>query len=329
MSENNAKAPALQVSRHLAFDLEVVCKQQLSESLVRVTLSSPDLVHFGIGSEPLDMRIKVIIPGPENTADHLAGVRPGSATTMGDLGDWYRGWLQIPAADRGWMRTYTVRAQRPTEIDVDMVLHLMPEVAFGHGVAARWAAGAQIGDHITVLGPNRHLVDASYQGIEFRPGAARHVLLAGDETALPAISSILESLPPDMRGHAVIEVPTESDCVPVQTSSRVQVHWLVRGHAPHGEQLERTVRGLVDDDADLAAVLPRATQVGDLDDVNIDETVLWESTPSAGPEAGFYAWLAGEAGVIKRLRRHVVQDLSVDRRRVAFMGYWRQGRPEG
>ncbi|NTW42518.1 MAG: siderophore-interacting protein, partial [Cellulomonadaceae bacterium] len=41
-----------------------------------------------------------------------------------------------------------------------------------------------------------------------------------------------------------------------------------------------------------------------------------------------YAWLAGEAGVIKTLRRHLVTGCGVDRKSVAFMGYWRAGRPE-
>ena len=43
---------------------------------------------------------------------------------------------------------------------------------------------------------------------------------------------------------------------------------------------------------------------------------------SSGP----YAWLAGEAGVVKGLRRHLVQEAGLDRTSVAFMGYWRQGR---
>src|SRR5699024_6817314 len=42
----------------------------------------------------------------------------------------------------------------------------------------------------------------------------------------------------------------------------------------------------------------------------------------------FYAWLAGEAAVIKALRRHLVSELGLDRKQVSFMGYWRQGRPE-
>ncbi|MFW9777193.1 siderophore-interacting protein, partial [Brucella melitensis] len=67
------------------------------------------------------------------------------------------------------------------EVDVDFVLHPEPDPAPGTGVAARWAQSAEVGDTITMLGPNRHLIGTDYGGIEFRPGTARTVLLAGDE----------------------------------------------------------------------------------------------------------------------------------------------------
>ena len=41
-----------------------------------------------------------------------------------------------------------------------------------------------------------------------------------------------------------------------------------------------------------------------------------------------YAWIAGEAGMVKALRRFLVTDAGLDRRQVAFMGYWRLGRAE-
>ncbi|MFC7388129.1 SIP domain-containing protein, partial [Sphaerisporangium rhizosphaerae] len=57
---------------------------------------------------------------------------------------------------------------------------------------------------------------------------------------------------------------------------------------------------------------------------------LWEvPDPGTAVQGGFYAWLAGEAGVVTGLRRHLVGELGVDRRTVAFMGYWRHGRPGG
>ena len=45
--------------------------------------------------------------------------------------------------------------------------------------------------------------------------------------------------------------------------------------------------------------------------------------------AGTYAWIAGEAGSVKLLRRHLVSEVGVARTNVAFMGYWRHGRSEG
>ena len=76
------------------------------------------------------------------------------------------------------------------------------------------------------------------------------------------------------------------------------------------------------------AVLERAAAPREqhLEDVDVDRDLLWDS-PAAG-EGEFYAWIAGEAATIKTLRRHLVSDCGVDRRRVAFMGYWRLGQAE-
>ena len=55
------------------------------------------------------------------------------------------------------------------------------------------------------------------------------------------------------------------------------------------------------------------------------------SSPRSAPlraDAALYAWLAGEAAVIKTQRRHQVAECGVDRKAVAFMGYWRAGRSE-
>ncbi len=76
--------------------------------------------------------------------------------------------------------------------------------------------------------------------------------------------------------------------------------------------------------------------------MNIDETILWETpqrlnastiTASLNPDRPpgalpFYAWIAGEAAVVRGLRRYLVRDVGIDRKQVAFMGYWRSGRSE-
>ncbi|GAA1483617.1 SIP domain-containing protein [Brachybacterium fresconis] len=339
-----ALAPALEASSQLAFELSVGAITPIGKNLLRFTLTSPDLVHFGAGGHPLDMRIKLIIRGPEASADHFATVRPGALLDPATHAEWYRTWLQIDPVDRGWMRTYTVRAQRGAghpgnltahpEIDIDVVLHLDAEEIPGSGVAARWARDARVGDTISMLGPNRHVVGPDYGGIEFRPGAARTVLLVGDETAAPAICSILEALPEAIAGHAVIEVPDASDQQQVLTRSGVQVTWLVRGERPHGELMAAEVQRLMCEDAQAFRIeagldadgLGGSAGRAELEDIDIDSSILWETTTGHGT---FYAWLAGEAGTIKMLRRHLVSELGIDRRQVSFMGYWRQGRPEG
>ena len=74
-------------------------------------------------------------------------------------------------------------------------------------------------------------------------------------------------------------------------------------------------------------ILRRVTAAGPVVDRD-DEYELWDVPPEAAAVDGVYAWVAGEAGVVKELRRFLVRDVGVDRRAVAFMGYWRHGRSE-
>ena len=63
--------------------------------------------------------------------------------------------------------------------------------------------------------------------------------------------------------------------------------------------------------------------------MDVDADILWEVPQGEtvpGRSSGMYAWLAGEAAMVKGLRRHLVQERGIDRRAVAFMGYWRDGK---
>lgn len=318
----------------LAFETEVIRAQNLSHSFRRLTLSGPDLAYFGTNSHPLDLRIKLLLAaaGQELPAE-LVTMRPDGVTNPAELSGWYQRWLQIDPQRRGVMRTYTVRDWREAghrdnlapdlpELDVDFVLH--GDYVDGHlkgGPATEFGAKAKIGDRLLILGPNKTLSDASYGGIEFRPGSASRVLLVGDETAAPAICSILEALPSSVTGQAFIEVPEAEDILGSSTASGVSVQWLTRGTAQHGALLETAVRD--------AVAIPAAGVVhtdADPEEIDVDEQILWETGQnSAGP---FYAWIAGEASVVKTLRRYLVREVGIDRKQVAFMGYWRQGKSE-
>lgn len=300
------------------FDLQVSAVQQLSEHFRRITLRGVDLELFGSNAagETLDLRVKIMIPSPGHALPEFSNIR-GSLQD-----DWYQNWRALDESVRGVMRTYTVRSLRravpadgqapalPAEMDIDFVLHLDG----GSGPAAEWAAGAEVGDALVLVGPCARWGDCL--GIEFAPGAAERVLLVGDETAVPAIAAILETLPSHISGHAVLEVPTAGDFLDMSTPANVEVRWLARGAKQHGEALTDAVRSVV---------VPAACEVGEEpEEVDIDASILWE-TPAATAGHGLYAWIAGEAATIRELRRYLVRDVGMDRNSVAFMGYWRQG----
>ena len=76
-------------------------------------------------------------------------------------------------------------------------------------------------------------------------------------------------------------------------------------------------------DADEAAAALAAAEQSDLPD-----TPLWDVPEGHSLDGDCYAWLAGEASAITTLRRFLVREAGLDRRQVAFMGYWRMGRAE-
>jgi len=290
----------------------VASVERISPSFARVTLAGPELHAIGTPGRVFDQRIKLMFPAPGRPLPSLSGGP-----------DWWEEWLAVPEDDRGSMRTYSIRSlhvgTEETRVVVDFVLHLAEGAS---GPASRWAGSAAAGDEILLIGPRRGRTDGG--GIEYDPGDARSVLLAGDETAAPAIARILEDAGPGLRGAAFIEVPHRDDRLRIDAPAGVAVRWLPRGEAPSGSALIPAVLGHLG-----------ATPAGEVRDLDGDELV-WETPDysglgetlvadtAIGPDER-YVWIAGESGVVTTLRRHLVKDLGLPRRRVAFMGYWRRG----
>lgn len=297
--------------------VEVVRVDRLSPSFVRVELGGACLEDFGVDGPLYDQRIKLIFPGvPGGPVPSFAGADDS----------WYATWLDRPAEERGHMRTYTVRdvvgAGADTRLVVDIVVHADDHGQPGPGCA--WAAAAQVGDRLVVIAPRR---GQFYGGIEFVPGTARRLLLVGDETAVPAICAILAQLPTDATGAAFLEVPTAADVLTVAHPEGVEVVWLPRDGATVGDRLHPAV-------LDHLGVGAAPLELPDEVDPDLWETPTYSSSgedvadSEPAPGAGLddlYAWIAGESGVVTALRRALVKDLGVDRRQVAFMGYWRRG----
>lgn len=298
---------------------------RLAPHFVRVTFSGEDFSVFG--TDGLDQRIKIVFPIPGHGMSDL-GADDAEAILAGD---WYAKWRALPDALRNPFRTYTIRATRPAEyeIDVDMVSHA-DSVHGQTGPASRWLSTVAPGDEVVIIGPDSQSIHSAV-GIDWHPGDADRLLLAGDETAAPAICSILESLPAGSVAHAFIELPDAADRLPLNLPRGCVVTWLARGDAPVGSALDPAVRRWVaDNDAIVRSAL--AASVQRLDDVDVDVDLLWDSPepPHGSSEYGgrFCAWLAGEAAAIKSLRRFLVSETGIDRKRIAFMGYWRAGKAE-
>ncbi|WP_315098221.1 siderophore-interacting protein [uncultured Cellulomonas sp.] len=120
------------------------------------------------------------------------------------------------------------------------------------------------------------------------PDAASY-LFAGDASALPAIAVALERLPADAIGHAVIEIHGPEDEIALTAPAGMQVRWVHQGVGVAGLALVDTVTALPE--------LP----------------------------APVSAFVHGEAGVVRELRRHVRVDRGVTRDRLSVSGYWRLG----
>ena len=301
-------------------EVEVLSAERVSPSFVRVELAGPALDECGTAGPLHDQRMKIVFP-------NAAGTLPSFA----DMDEtWWETWMQIPEDERGSMRTYTIRdlvsSGTGSRLVVDIVVH---ETGEHSGPGNDWALRARPGDRVIVLAPRR---GHDFGGVEWSPSTATRLLLAGDETAVPAIRGILRDLPADATGAAFVEVPTAEDIQrDVATPDGVEVTWLPRGDAPRGASLHAAVVAWLTGTAQTAPEV-REDEI----DPDLWETPVYSSSgeavatttavPAADtPYAGLYAWIAGESKVVTGLRRRLVNELGVDRGQVAFMGYWREG----
>lgn len=120
------------------------------------------------------------------------------------------------------------------------------------------------------------------------PAADWH-LLVGDLSALPAITAALEALPADATGCALVQVEDSSDVAELPHPPGIEIRWLRAG----GEDV------LVD------AVRSLPWREGDVQ-----------------------AFVHGERGSVKLLRRHLTDERGIDRSRLSISAYWAQGRVE-
>lgn len=337
---------------YAALALKVVQVENPLPGYARIWLSGPQL-HLvddgGLGGLR-DTHIKLIV----GAASDDAGLALGQLD-----GGWYHQWLDLPVNQRGYMRTYTVACQRHdqagklTQIAIDILIGGvepgvtgMPAEHEGPGVS--WARQAKAGASCVMLAPWRGY-DASGKrlpstlgqrgsGLEYRPGAAKQVVLLGDGTALPAINACL---------HYEAQQKTDRHFTVVLSGPPTWSDYLKQaGVGPDHLQVTAVNQGWVEQAARAAAQvwqdwLGEVAALGgvgrqDLPKLDVDADILWETTTETQADLGQdqsltqapYFWVAGERSQVAAIRRALVRQWGVDRRQVSFMGYWRAGQAE-
>ena len=234
--------------------------ERLGPHMVRVTVAGPELE--GLTAEHPAASVRLLVPSP------------GSADLV--VPSWNGNEFLLPDGRRPTIRTFTPRRIDPTalELDLETVIH-------DGGLASAWAETARTGDPAAISGPGRgYAIDHD----------APAFLLAGDETAIPAISQLLEMLPADRPVQVHIEVAHPDARLPLPDHPGATVEWCdLPPGAAAGDALVAAVRG-----ADF------------------------------GPDTR--TWVAGEAAAVQRIRRHLFDDRGMSRRQATVRGYWKQGR---
>ena len=252
-------------------EVEVVRIEDLTPGLRRVVVGGEQLGAFTSGnglpqpafrSEGFDDAVRLVFPYPGRTEPVLPTQEPGHV-------DW-------PKSPRALSKVYTVRRWNADakELTLDFVKH-------GTGVATTWAYRASIGDRV-------HLVSPPASGAA---PAADWLLVAGDDTAIPAIDRLLEELPDDARAQVFIEVSLDEHRIPLRELPGVEVTWLVRDGRPAGS----------------TSLLVDAVRAAE----------WWDGE--------VFAWVAGESTQVKLIRRHLVEDRGLAKDVIDFTGYWRLG----
>ncbi|MEU6173505.1 siderophore-interacting protein [Streptantibioticus parmotrematis] len=245
------------------FRASVLRTERLTPHMIRVVLGG-GLDGFTAGTYT-DHYVKLIFPQ--------------DGTTLPEPFDLRRVREELPREQWPRTRTYTVRHWDTDagELTVDFVHH------GDEGIAGPWAANARPGDELLFSGPGGAYAPD--------PTAAWH-LLAGDESALPAIAAAVERLPEDAVAHVFVEVADEREEQKLQAPSGVRITWLHRGARPIGEALVGAVRAL--------------------------------PFPAGTPQV----FVHGEANFVKELRRYLRVERQIERELLSVSGYWRTGADE-
>lgn len=182
----------------------------------------------------------------------------------------------LPADQRPLGRRYTIRSWNPEQrrVAIDFVVH------GDIGRAGRWADNAKPGDTLQFVGPHGGYAPST---------TADWHLLAGDESALPAIAASLEQVRPGVPVLAFLVVDAPGHEIELQSPGDLRVDWVYRESTPGVDAVVAPI---------AAATFP-------------------EGTPDV--------FVHGEAAEVRAIRRHLIADRGIPRDGTSISPYWRRG----
>lgn len=246
-------------------EMSVTTVTRLTSKMLRIRLAGDDLARFAkFGG----MHIRMLFPTER--------VPEPEWPVLGE-----NGLALWPAEDRHpTPRVYTIRRLDVERgwMDVDFIIHE------GESVGSRWAEQARPGARVGIMGPVGRPV----------PLDAEWYVMGCDETGLPALSRLLETLPSQTSGAAFIETADEVERLPIDNRTAIEIRWIARNGIPAGEdaRLAREV---------TAIVWPQAKQC--------------------------FGWFAAENQAASLVRDHWRGILRLGRDSTLAASYWRRGAP--
>lgn len=165
---------------------------------------------------------------------------------------------------------YTVRQfdRAAGTLDFDVFLH-------ENGPTAQWAARAVERQTVGLMGPGGGWIPQ-----------ASFMLLAGDETAIPAICRILEESPEETQGAVILSVADEGKRVLVALPEAMSLEWVYRDQKGHDSLFEAAKKVALPDTKDA------------------------------------FIWFAAEKHVAKAARQHFRKDLGFAAANAYIAGFW-------
>lgn len=235
---------------------EVVSVSMVSPRMASVLVTGEDLGGFADAAPT--SHLKVFLPAEGQDEPALPEFTPDGADAAPPV-----------------VRTYTPRRYDPASrtLEIQFLLH-------GEGPASAWAERAKPGDKLAVAGPGGRF--------SLEP-VADHWWLAADESAIPAVGTLLDALPASAAADVHIEVADASDEIDFDTAAKATVTWHHRT-----------------DPSGFGAELDKAARTASIPD-------------------GARVWVACEAGAMRAIRRYLIGERKVPAASLVTRGYWRTG----